>query len=152
MRSKAATPRGHCRRTDRLHGADPRVRAAGRPRAGARLGLLADAPLLSRHPRALRRRDDVLRPAHRRAGTRAVEALFRPTTRVLFLESPGSLTFEMQDVPLLAEVARARGAVSMIDNTWATPLYFQPLKHGVDISIHAATSTSAATPTSSWAR
>jgi cystathionine beta-lyase len=72
-------------------------------------------------------------------GRAAVEALFRPTTRVLFMESPGSLTFEMQDVPLLAEVARARGAVSLIDNTWATPLFFQPLKHGVDVSIHAAT-------------
>jgi cystathionine beta-lyase len=72
-------------------------------------------------------------------GRAAVEALFRPTTRVLFLESPGSLTFEMQDVPMLAEVARARGAVSLIDNTWATPLYFQPLAHGVDVSIHAAT-------------
>jgi cystathionine beta-lyase len=72
-------------------------------------------------------------------GRVAVETLFRPTTRVLFLESPGSLTFEMQDVPLLAEVARSRGAVSMMDNTWATPLYFQPLAHGVDVSIHAAT-------------
>lgn len=68
-----------------------------------------------------------------------LERLFRPTTRVLFLESPGSLTFEMQDVPLLAAVARAMGAVSLIDNTWATPLYFQPLAHGVDVSIHAAT-------------
>jgi cystathionine beta-lyase len=72
-------------------------------------------------------------------GRAAVEALFRPNTRVLFLESPGSHTFEMQDVPLLADVARARGAVSLIDNTWATPLYFQPLAHGVDVSIHAAT-------------
>lgn len=72
-------------------------------------------------------------------GRAAVEALFRPTTRVMFLESPGSLTFEMQDVPLLAEIARARGAVSMIDNTWATPLYCQPLALGVDVSIHAAT-------------
>ncbi|HEU0201772.1 MAG TPA: PLP-dependent transferase, partial [Burkholderiaceae bacterium] len=68
-----------------------------------------------------------------------IEALFQPTTRVLFLESPGSLTFEMQDAPLLAAVARARGAVSVIDNTWATPLYFQPLAHGVDVSVHAAT-------------
>lgn len=72
-------------------------------------------------------------------GRGAVEALFRPNTRVLFLESPGSLTFEMQDVPLLAAVARSRGAVSVIDNTWATPLYFQPLAHGVDVSVHAAT-------------
>jgi cystathionine beta-lyase len=73
------------------------------------------------------------------AGRAAVEALFRPNTRLLFLESPGSLTFEMQDVPLLASVARAREAISVIDNTWATPLYFQPLAHGVDVSVHAAT-------------
>jgi len=72
-------------------------------------------------------------------GRAAVEALFRPATRVLFLESPGSLTFEMQDVPLLAGIARERGAVSLIDNTWATPLHCQPLKLGVDVSIHAAT-------------
>ena len=73
-----------------------------------------------------------------RAG-RELEQLFRPATRVLFLESPGSLTFEMQDVPLLAQIARAHDAVSVIDNTWATPLYFQPLQHGVDVSVHAAT-------------
>lgn len=72
-------------------------------------------------------------------GRAAVEALFRANTRLLFLESPGSLTFEMQDVPLLAQVARRRDAVSVIDNTWATPLYFQPLAHGVDVSVHAAT-------------
>jgi cysteine-S-conjugate beta-lyase len=45
----------------------------------------------------------------------------------------------MQDIPAIASVAKARGAVVMMDNTWATPVYFQPLKHGVDISIHAAT-------------
>lgn len=73
-----------------------------------------------------------------RAGA-AIESQFRPQTRLLFLESPGSLTFEIQDVPALASAARARGAVSVIDNTWATPLYFQPLRHGVDVSVHAAT-------------
>ena len=67
------------------------------------------------------------------------EAMFRPNTRLLYLESPGSLTFEMQDVPLLASVARSRDAISVIDNTWATPLYFRPLAHGVDVSLHAAT-------------
>lgn len=72
-------------------------------------------------------------------GAADIEKLFTPATRVLFLESPGSLTFEMQDVPLLASIARARDAVSVIDNTWATPLYFQPLKVGVDVSVHAAT-------------
>jgi cystathionine beta-lyase len=69
----------------------------------------------------------------------AIEAQFRPNTRLLFLESPGSLTFEMQDVPLLAQIARRHGAVSVADNTWATPLYFQPLRHGVDVCVHAAT-------------
>ena len=70
---------------------------------------------------------------------RDLETLFRPSTRVLWLESPGSLTFEMQDVPALAEMARSRGVLTAIDNTWATPLYFQPLKCGVDVSVHAAT-------------
>jgi cystathionine beta-lyase len=68
-----------------------------------------------------------------------IEALVRANTRVVFLESPGSLTFEVQDVPAIAEVARGRGALTVIDNTWATPLYFKPLEHGVDISIHAGT-------------
>lgn len=70
---------------------------------------------------------------------RELEASFRPNTRLLWLESPGSLTFEMQDVPTLVELARSRGVVTAIDNTWATPLYFQPLKCGVDVSVHAAT-------------
>lgn len=68
-----------------------------------------------------------------------VERLIRPSTRVLFLESPGSLTFEVQDVPAITEVARARGLITMIDNTWATPLYFKALEQGVDLCIHAAT-------------
>jgi cystathionine beta-lyase len=68
-----------------------------------------------------------------------IERLIRPNTRVVFMESPGSLTFEVQDVPAIAAVARARGALSMLDNTWATPLYFKALDHGVDICIHAAT-------------
>jgi len=68
-----------------------------------------------------------------------VDALLRPSTRVVFLESPGSLTFEIQDVPAICEVARRRGITTMMDNTWATPLYFKPLAHGVDVSIQAAT-------------
>ena len=68
-----------------------------------------------------------------------IEALFRPTTRVLFMESPGSLTFEMQDVPRLAAIARRHDAFTVVDNTWATPLFFQPLAHGADVSLHAAT-------------
>jgi cysteine-S-conjugate beta-lyase len=68
-----------------------------------------------------------------------IERLLRPNTRVVFMESPGSLTFEIQDVPAIAAVARARDVLSMLDNTWATPLYFKALGHGVDVSIHAAT-------------
>jgi cystathionine beta-lyase len=68
-----------------------------------------------------------------------ISALMKPNTKVVFTESPGSNTFEMQDIPAIAREARARGAVVMMDNTWATPLYFRPLEHGVDISIHAAT-------------
>ena len=70
---------------------------------------------------------------------RELDAQFRPNTRVLWLESPGSLTFEMQDVPLLVELARTHDVTTIIDNTWATPLYFQPLTIGVDVSVHAAT-------------
>lgn len=60
-------------------------------------------------------------------------------TTVIFIESPCSLTFEMQDVPAIADAAKSRGAIVMMDNTWATPLYFKPLLHGVDVSIQAAT-------------
>ncbi|MGS1093140.1 cystathionine beta-lyase [Aquamicrobium terrae] len=68
-----------------------------------------------------------------------ISALMRPNTRVVFTESPASNTFEMQDIPAIAKAAKQAGAVVMMDNTWATPLYFRPLDHGVDISIHAAT-------------
>lgn len=65
--------------------------------------------------------------------------LLRPNTTVVYLESPGSLTFEVQDVPAIAAVAKAAGATVLMDNTWATPLFFRPFDHGVDVSIHAAT-------------
>ena len=68
-----------------------------------------------------------------------IEKLIRPNTRVIYMESPGSHTFEVQDVPAIVAVAKARGIVTMIDNTWASPLFFKPLKLGVDLSIHAAT-------------
>ncbi len=64
---------------------------------------------------------------------------FRPNTKVVFLESPGSLTFEVQDVPAIAGACRQRGIITIIDNTWATPLGFRAFDHGVDISVHAAT-------------
>ena len=68
-----------------------------------------------------------------------IAALFRPNTKVVFLESPGSWSFEVQDVPAIASLARARGITTMIDNSWATPVLFKPLAHGVDLSIQAAT-------------
>ncbi|MEM6464044.1 MAG: cystathionine beta-lyase [Pseudomonadota bacterium] len=68
-----------------------------------------------------------------------IEALIKPNTRVIFTESPGSNTMEIQDLPAISEVARKHDITVMMDNTWATPLYFKPLDFGVDISIHAAT-------------
>jgi len=70
---------------------------------------------------------------------RGIERLIRPETRMIVLETPGTWTFEMQDVPAIAEVARRHDVLTMIDNTWATPLYFKPLDHGVDISANAVT-------------
>lgn len=68
-----------------------------------------------------------------------ISALLRPSTRLVFTEAPGSLTFEMQDIPAIVAAAHAHGALVVMDNTWATPLYFQPLAHGVDVSIQAGT-------------
>jgi len=68
-----------------------------------------------------------------------IAALFRPNTRAVFLESPGSLSFEMQDVAAIAGEAKKRSATVLMDNTWATPIYFRPHDHGVDLSIQAGT-------------
>jgi len=65
--------------------------------------------------------------------------LITKKTRVVFTESPGSQTFEVQDLPAISKVAHAAGAVVILDNTWATPLYFKPFAHGADVSIQAAT-------------
>jgi cystathionine beta-lyase len=68
-----------------------------------------------------------------------IASLFRPNTAVVYLESPGSLTFEVQDVPAIVAAAKARGIRTMLDNTWAAPLFFKPLALGVDVSIISAT-------------
>lgn len=68
-----------------------------------------------------------------------VAALCRPTTRLMALESPGSLTLEMQDVPALVAVAQARGITTLVDDTWSAGLYWRPLEAGVDISMQALT-------------
>jgi cystathionine beta-lyase len=65
--------------------------------------------------------------------------LVRDNTRAIYLESPGSLTFEVQDVPAIVAVAKARGIGTIFDNTWSSPLFFKPLAFGVDISVVAAT-------------
>jgi cystathionine beta-lyase len=68
-----------------------------------------------------------------------IARLMRPNTKVVYLESPGSLTFEVQDVPAIAATAHKKGAKVLMDNTWGTPLFFRSFEHGVDVSIHAAT-------------
>lgn len=68
-----------------------------------------------------------------------IEKLIRPNTRLIWLESPGSQTFEMQDVRAIAEVAKSKSIVTMIDNTWSGGYYFKPLSHGIDISVQAGT-------------
>lgn len=68
-----------------------------------------------------------------------IKVLLKPNTKVIFLESPGSLTFEVQDIPAITAIATARGITTILDNTWATPLYFNALSHGVDVVSHAAT-------------
>jgi cystathionine beta-lyase len=69
----------------------------------------------------------------------AIAELIQPNTRVVYLESPGSLSFEMQDTAAIAKAAHDKGALVLMDNTWATPLYFRPIEHGVDMAIQAGT-------------
>jgi cystathionine beta-lyase len=68
-----------------------------------------------------------------------IEKLMKPSTRAVFCESPGSLTFEVQDVPAIASATHKHGASVLLDNTWATPVFFNAFEHGVDLSIQAAT-------------
>lgn len=68
-----------------------------------------------------------------------IEHLIRSNTKIVYLESPGSLTFEVQDVPAIADAAHRHGAKVLLDNTWATPIYFKAFGHGVDVCIYAGT-------------
>ena len=65
--------------------------------------------------------------------------LIKPNTRAVFCESPGSLTFEVQDIPAIARAAHAKGLSVLCDNTWGTPIYFNAFGQGVDLSIQAVT-------------
>lgn len=68
-----------------------------------------------------------------------IEAVMTANTKVVFTESPGSLAFDVQDLPAIAAVAHRHGATVVLDNSWATPLGFRSFEHGVDVSVHAAT-------------
>jgi len=68
-----------------------------------------------------------------------IEALIRPNTRIVFLESPGSITMEVQDVPTIAKIAHQHDCIVMLDNTWSAGINFKPFDYGVDISVQAAT-------------
>jgi cystathionine beta-lyase len=68
-----------------------------------------------------------------------IATLIQPNTKVIFTESPGSLTFEVQDIPAITAVAKQHDIISIMDNSWATPLFFNPFAHGIDIAIQAAT-------------
>ena len=68
-----------------------------------------------------------------------IAALCRGNTRLIYMETPGSQTFDMIDVPAIVAVARSRNILTAVDNTWATPLFFKPLAHGVDVSLTSAT-------------
>lgn len=70
---------------------------------------------------------------------RDIEKLIQPNTKAIYLESPGSITMEVQDVPGICEVAKAHGVMTFLDNTWASPINLQPFELGVDVSIQAAT-------------
>jgi cystathionine beta-lyase len=67
-----------------------------------------------------------------------IAGLIRPNTKVVYLESPGSLTFETQDIPAIVAAAKKAGCRTIMDNTWATPLFFKPPRHGIDISVYSA--------------
>lgn len=68
-----------------------------------------------------------------------IETLIQPNTKIIFLESPGSQSFEIQDIPAIVDKAKQANVLTLIDNTWATPLYLKPLNLGVDVSIHSGT-------------
>ena len=68
-----------------------------------------------------------------------IDKLIKPNTKVVWVESPGTQTFEIQDIPAISKAAHAHGALVLMDNTWASGYFFKALKHGVDISVHAGT-------------
>ncbi len=80
-------------------------------------------------------RVDFFDPQIAAEGEQGIAALIRPETRLIYMESPGSLTFELIDVPGIARVARERGVLTITDNAWGSPLFAKPFDWGVDMSI-----------------
>lgn len=72
-------------------------------------------------------------------GSKDVAALIQPNTRTIYVESPGSHTFEVQDIAAICDAAHQRGVKVVMDNTWSAGVFFKPFEHGVDVSVHAAT-------------
>jgi cystathionine beta-lyase len=68
-----------------------------------------------------------------------ISSLIKENTKVIFMESPGSLTFEIQDVPAICKIAKEKNIITIIDNSWASGIYFKPLDFGVDVSVMALT-------------
>ena len=121
-------------RAERGGDRDPVGRERRRSSAGDGQRLWADAAILRHHAETFRGRNRLItRPAP------TSRPCSSPTPRAVFCESPGSLTFEMQDIPAIAGAAHAHGASVLMDNTWATPLLFDAHGHGVDLSIQAGT-------------
>ena len=106
-----------------------------RPPLGNRQRIRTDTRLL----RAILPRFGIATTFYDPAIGAGIAAQFRPDTRAVYLESPGSLSFEIQDVGAIAKIAHDNGALVLMDNTWATPLYFRPLDHGADLVIQAGT-------------
>ena len=68
-----------------------------------------------------------------------ISKLFRPNTKLVFMEAPGSLTYEVQDIGAITHAAKKAGIKTAIDNSWATPLFLKPMDLGIDVSVMAAT-------------
>ena len=113
--------------------------AAGLLRAGSHMLLPTSAYFATKQAFAEFAKFDVIVEEYAPGLGRRIADLIRPTTQLIWLESPGSLLFEIQDLPAITEEARARGVLSGCDATWATPLGLSPLKLGADLSLHSAT-------------
>jgi len=73
------------------------------------------------------------------AAGKDIDRFIKPNTRLIFLESPGSNTFEIQDIPAITTLAQKKGIVTILDNTWATPIFLNPFSLGIDVSIQSIT-------------